>query len=353
MNRRLAFILLLLVFGTCREPIDLDVDRVRGQLVVYGHVDNGDDALYVQVSRTNELPYQYLPEVGATVTLMDNQGNTGVYRRTQEDGIFLYDRSSMRIIPGRTYRLRVRTANGTVYESDPEQIPLNRAIPQATVEFKQVLVNTGSAGSVTTINVMDIYATTVLASPSSDYFIRWRSFQTFRFNPTDFPDPFSSVPPPCYINREIQPQRIPVFSTAGFQGDQIPRRLMGRIEIDYAFNNKNVITVKAFSQTREAYDFYRKAGIVLNNTGSIFDIPAAAIPGNFHNVEDPEEEVLGYFDASLVEIQRIEVTRLDFPYRVPETDCMYESSRPVEQYPQRCLNCTTIEGSSYSRPYFY
>lgn len=354
MKRYQVYILcLFLLSGGCREQIDFEVDRILGQLVIYGHINNGEDALYVQVSRTSDLPYKYIPEVGARVTLLDDQGNEGIYLRTNEDGLFRFDRSSMRIIPGRSYQLRVRTANGNVYESIPETIPLARAIPEITVEFKQILINTGSNVAITTENVMDVYAQTVLTSPNTDYYLRWVAIQTFRINPTDFPDPFNSIPPACFVNREVQPQNIPLFSTAGFYGDIIPKQLIGRIEIDYAFNNKNVVTVKTFSQTREAFEFYRKVRITLNNTGSLFDIPPAAIPGNLYNVEDAEEIILGYFDAASIELRRIQVTRDDFTFRVPSTECEYEPGKETGQYNRYCIDCTTLEGSSKQRPSFY
>ncbi len=354
MIRNLVYLVLIVCFASgCRELIDLEADRKLGQLVVSGHIDNGPDDFYVQISRTSDLPYQYIPEVGARVTLLDDQGNEGIYRRTAEDGLWIYDKESLRIIPGRSYRLRIRTAGGQVYESHPERVPLQRAIPQISAEFKQITVNAGSAGSIVTRNVMDVYGQTVLVNPSENYYLRWVTIQTFRLNPTDFPDPFSSVPPSCYVNRQVQPQRIPVFSTAGFSGDVIPRQLLGRIEIDYAFNNKNVITVKTFSQTAEAYEFYRKVGITLNNTGSLFDTPPSAIPGNLYNVENAEEEILGYFDAASVEFERIQVTRDDFSFSVPSTECEYEPGKPAEQYNRYCIDCTTLEGSSYSRPDFY
>jgi hypothetical protein len=299
------------------------------------------------------LPYQYIPEVGARITLLDDQGNEGFYRRTEEDGLWEYDKESLRIIPGRSYRVRVRTANGNVYESQPEQIPLARAIPNITVEFKQVPFNAGTTGSINFRNVMDVYAQTILANPNDNYYLRWVAIQTFRLNPTDFPDPFNSIPPSCYVNRQVQPQKIPVFSSAGFSGDIIPRQLIGRIDLDYAFNNKNVITVKTFSQTREAYEFYRKVGFTLNNTGSLFDTPPAAIPGNIYNVEDPTEEILGYFDAASIELQRVTVSRDDFPFLVPSTECEYVPGQQADQYNQYCIDCTTLEGSSFERPDFY
>ncbi len=352
--RRLRLILisiLVLTLTNCRELIDFEVDRILGQLVVFGHIDNGTEPLYLQVSRTSDLPFKYIAEVGARATLLDDQGNEGIYRRTSEDGLFEYDQASMRIIPGRSYRVRIR--NGQVYESIPERVPLIRAIPEITVEFKQIQVNAGSNVAITTENVMDVFAQTILLSPNENYYLRWQSIQTFRLNPTDFPDPFNSIPPACFVNREVQPQSIPLFSTVGFTGDIIPRQLLGRIPIDYAFNNKNVITVKTYSQTKEAYEFYRKVKITLNNTGSLFDIPPASIQGNIYNVENPEEEILGYFDASSVELRRVTVTRDDFPYQVPSTECEYVPGKETGQYNRYCIDCTDLEGSSFRRPSFY
>ena len=339
--------------GSCIEPIDLDIDREGLQLVVYGHIDDGSGPFFVQLQRTTAVPSRYQPETGARLTLHDDRGNEGRFFSSNDEGQYYYNEFTMPIEAGRSYFVRIRTASGKVYESEPELIPLHEAQSQAEVNFTRVEENTGSFDAVISRNVMQVSASTFLEDPNARYFIRYEVTQTFRFDGTDFPDNFNSIPPPCYVIRPVEPERLVTISSSEIQGLQVPSIFLGQNEIDYAWITRNIITVETHSMTPEAYEYWRKLRILLNNSGSIFDTPPAAVRGNVFNVNDPEEEVLGFFEATNKHVNRVERWRGEFPYPVPQDPCQYDPSKPREEYSRDCIDCRNLENSSFRKPPYY
>ena len=355
LNRLLhiALLSLFILLGSCVDPIDFEIDRNGFQLVVSGHIDTGDGPFYVQLQRTSELPFRYNPVPGARITLHDNLGNQGQFFSNVDDGIYLYNDLSMQIQAGRSYFIRIRLASGEVYESVPELLPFHRAVSDLTVEFDQIEINTGSQSAVITQNIMRVSTSTILEDPTATYYIRYSPLQTFRFDGTDFPDPFSSIPPPCYVNRRIEPERLELFTSTGLNSLSIPQVFLGYSEFDYAWITKNIVTVETHSITREAHEYWRRIRILLNNSGSIFDTPPAAVGGNIFNVENPDEEVLGYFEASNLHVVRMTKSFLDSPWGPPEDECLYIPGKPNNEYPRRCLDCSIIPGAQRARPSYY
>jgi hypothetical protein len=351
LKNHIILLLSFVIINSCIEPIDLDIDRQGRQLVVFGHIDDGSGPFFVQLQRTTAIPFQFQPETGARITLHDDLGNEGRFFSSNDEGKYFYNEFTMPIESGRSYFIRIRTAGREFYESEPEYITPFEAQSQVEVEFDRVAVNTGSFDAVVNKNMMLISASTILENPNTDYYLRYYPTQTFRFDPTNFPDNFNTVPPPCYVIRPVQPERLTLYSSRESQGLEVPSIFLGRQEIDYAFITRNIISVETHAMTPEAYEYWRKVGILLNNTGSIFDTPPAAIQGNIFKVDDPEEEVLGYFEATNVHFSRVEKWRSAFPYPVPEDPCVYSPSR--ENYPRECLDCRTLEGSGYRRPSYY
>lgn len=348
--------LFLLLFGlmACTEQFELDVLRDPGQLIVYGHIDNGDGNFTVQLQQISVKAFEFLPVRGARVTLLDDAGNEGRFGTADESGTYTFNKSTLEIKGGRSYHLNIRTPNGQVYESTPECLPEVVAQPEIRLDYRKVNINTGEASSVVTKNVMDVYATTELSETNETQYIRWAVTQTYLIEQTDFPDPFNSVPPPCFVVRTIDIQRLPMYATNYLQGTVIPERLVARQQIDYAFLSKNIITVQTYAHTREAYEYYRKVSILINNKGSIFDTPSAAIKGNIYNVEDPDEEVLGYFDASSTAFTRIQTTRDDFQFPIPDSGCTYQSDMPsASDYPTLCTDCESLPGGTFQRPSYF
>ncbi|GAB3534516.1 hypothetical protein GCM10027443_21780 [Pontibacter brevis] len=72
------------------------------------------------------------------------------------------------------------------------------------------------------------------------------------------------------------------------------------------------------------------------STGTVFDPPPAQVKGNMFNVEDEEEQVIGFFDASAVSMKEVIIQAEDIQYPVPPF-----------QWPD---DCRTIPGATTGVP---
>jgi len=71
------------------------------------------------------------------------------------------------------------------------------------------------------------------------------------------------------------------------------------------------ILVKQYALTQEAYQYWQ---ILKKNTeqlGSIFDVQPAQLTGNIHNLNIPDEPVVGFVSASTVEQKRLFIRNRD------------------------------------------
>ena len=65
---------------------------------------------------------------------MDNEGNIGCFVPA-EDGIYLFDRTSIDLVPGKQYHISIELLSGEVYESIPQVMSENYAISESRGEL--------------------------------------------------------------------------------------------------------------------------------------------------------------------------------------------------------------------------
>ena len=120
-------------------------------------------------------------------------------------------------------------------------------------------------------------------------------------------------------------------------------------EIDprFAFGYNYSVVLNTMDEA--AYEYWKLVDEISNTQGSIFDRPAAPVPGNFRNINDPEEEVLGYFEVVRSDTTRIRVRAEDVPFFVTVPCPISERDRE----PAWCTACLLLENSTSTRPYYW
>ena len=111
--------ILSIIFATaCTESLDIDLNEgENNRLVVAGEITNEPGPYSVRLTRSTSYFYnQPAPaELGATVTISDGE-QTFVLLDEDNDGTYWTD-SAARGVPGRTYTLNIKLANGEEYEA--------------------------------------------------------------------------------------------------------------------------------------------------------------------------------------------------------------------------------------------
>jgi hypothetical protein len=344
-----AQILFLIFCASCLEPFNFSAETLYGVVVVAGQVSNLVDRNIVNVGLTKNTLQAPTPYAGALVQAIDESGDVITYTERVKIGVYFGDKAG---IPGHTYHLRVQLTDGKVYESASDRMPLAAGSISASHAFStsKVVDAEGTARNVASIQ---LYGDSRLpASDSANYF-RWSTEEVWVLLPTDFPDPFGNVPPNCYITRAADAQRITLYN-----GDEVSARVInGQLlltrQIDQSFYARHALTVYQSAISRETHEYWRKANILANQVGSIFDSPPAELKGNITRTTDPDELVLGYFQATNQTFSRVFTVSGDLPIVLPKY-CDYDENHQFwGDYPPECIDCISVNGSSFDRPAWF
>lgn len=339
-----------LVLGSCLSPIDFDVEIKGGALVVSGQVSTIGNQTIVTLGRTANVQRLPFPLTGAYVLLHDDQGGAyPFFESGNQDGIYRLDFAGE---VGRSYYLEIFLPDGRVYKSAPERMPTGTVQKGLTYDFVRKEGVDGD-GSVITQDYIEVYNSFSLPESKNNMRLKWDLEEAFILSPTDFPDPFGTIPPPCFVVQNPDPQRVTLFDGRETSTSSIDNLLVCSRIVDWSFLERHYFTVYQSSITDEAYEYWRKVNVLANQVGSIFDTPPALIVGNVKSSSNADEFVLGYFQAVNQTYSRFFTTRdnLDFPFE-PEP-CTFDGSYNSLDYPSRCIDCTTVRNSSYERPTYF
>lgn len=335
---------------SCLTPLDRFTDYAGGQVVISGQITPLQETNVVYVTRTAET--ERLPKAvsNAVVALYENNVLVKYYEEEEEvEGKYVL--KNLAGVPGREYHLQVTLEDGHVYQSKPERMPTAIGNDEIyyLIEKEQYIDGDGVAAE---RNFLRIYSNHTLAASADPLFIKWNVVEVYLLSPTDFPDPFNSIPPPCFIAQPVDPQKIVLFTNEEVKIGEIPELHIASRLIDPSFKERHYFTVYQSALTREAYEYWRQVNNVANQVGSIFDPPPARVRGNFSGANNEDEEVHGYFQAVNQNFNRFYTLPEDLPYRMP-AHCEYDENRNYYDYPSECLDCLSVRNSSYERPAWF
>jgi len=342
---RLIWVLLL---GACLTPVDFSTENIGGTLVISGQVSPIQDQNIIQLGLTADTERLPIPLSRASIVLFDDLGESYSYI---EDSFTLgaYILTDVVGTPGRTYHIQITTPSGAIYESIPEKMP--EVVGQVLMHHEFLKEEyTDLEGIISTETFLKIFTNSELPSTEESIYLKWGIEEAFLLSPTDFPDPFGSIPPPCFIVQNADPQRVVLFNGDETKTTFIENILIGSRIVDWTFLERHYFTAYQSSLTKEAYEYWRKVNILANQVGSIFDTPPAEITGNVYNRDDQSEKVLGYFQATNQSFDRFYLLPQDLPFLLAVPACTFDNRPRFEDYPSRCLDCLAVRNSSYRRP---
>ena len=344
--RSFQFIIFLSLIG-CLTPLELPVDIAGGRLIVSGQISTLSDQNIIELGTTANIQRLPFPVSDASITLFDTNGGSFSYLEdADKPGVYMLPEFAG--VPGRTYHIEVLLANQNVYRSAPQKMPAST--PSDVVYYEIVKEDIVDAeGAYLTRDFFKVYSNSSISS-THDKFIKWSVQEGFLLSPTDFPDPFGFIPPPCFVVQNADPQRIALFDESTVTASTITGQLVAARLIDWSFNEKHYFTTYKSSITKESFDYWRKVNVLANQVGSIFDTPPAEITGNIINANNPSEKVLGFFQASNDSYARFFIHSTDLPFPLLNSKCDFDGDYNPEHYPFRCIDCTSVRNSSLKRP---
>lgn len=235
------------------------------------------------------------PARGALVSVLDDMGNSWAFAEVKP-GIYRSDSTQFRGTPGNTYTLRIQH-KGNEYESAPCLLRAAPPIDTVTHEILDREINaSGDKKKVVRVAVNSY-------DPGSQtHYFRWTFDETWELHlPFNLLDYYTAV---CWTSDKSH--EILIANTEALKEDRITDFTL--TEFDNSSDRgqyKYSMLVHQHSVSSEEYEFWDKVKKVSENTGGLYDVIPAAVPGNVKSTSDPSDLVLGYFSVSGVTSKRI------------------------------------------------
>jgi hypothetical protein len=156
MKQLIYFIVLIVVFSSCKKVIQLDLNNNTDVLVIDGAVTNVAGPYYVRLNKSVNFnaPSTYPPVTNAQVIISDNLGQRDTLTHT---GNGLYRTNSLKGFEGRTYSLSV-LAEGKTYTA--------QSTMPAVVKLDSLRLSVTVANDETNYSVVPVYTDPIVLGNS-------------------------------------------------------------------------------------------------------------------------------------------------------------------------------------------
>ncbi len=340
------FLFLALASNHCKEPYQLDTSGQNGLLVVDGSIGDlkGPYVLTLGFTNNRNLPTLLpTPVLGATVSLTDDQGTSEYYIEVG-NGTYQLNGTILQGNPGRSYNLYITLADGKNYYSNTELMPsVSKPIDSAHFNVSTIKVITNA------VPIENWYVNVLLNTTFQENnigYFRWSVAEVY-FVATTCPPGAISCPQNCYVYSPYSFYNLNVIDRADYSGNSIQNIQLINRGVDYSFDTRHYFNITQFGMNSSAFNYWKAVQQLTTNVGTIFQSPPYTIRGNMHCVQNPNEIVLGYFEASTQKLTRKYIDRGSIPTFIQS--CTYSSPDYLSGF-DYCTACLILSGSTYTQP---
>ena len=283
----------------------------EGKLIVEGFITTNSEKFRVTLTKSRAALDRENPSVviNAKVKIIDNLKNEYELPHTRQ-GIYLTT-ENQQVIVGRSYKVVIEFSDGKKYESTPELVRSAPPIDSVKYQFVEATDFQGYKKP-----YFEVTGEMQDDAKSKDYYRwDWTHYQYLSYCENNYNG----------ISKILF--RVPCCDDCWG-----PKKIYGDINFsdDYLFNGKKIsqpllslpynskrpyyMDVRLYSVSKEYSQFWKLVKAQINNVPGVFDNPPATIQGNIKNVNDPDEQVLGFFGAAASSEKQIYVLRSKAPY---------------------------------------
>jgi len=314
MTLKKTIYLSLLVFlaSSCIKRYKPDLnENATNKYVVQGMVGSIEGWQIVTISRTSSTDLaEYIPVNNCEIVILDDEGNSFALDPF-EDGSYRVWMNQSSLVAGRAYKVVINTPTGDRIESDFDTMFEG---PDEIGEVYYELANIQTDDPEVILYGIQFF-TDFSASEEDGNYYRWKCTQTYEYK-TLYPLEFyydgavQEVSPPdwsknvCYKTDVVE--GIFTLSTINLTTKEYPG-----FPLNFVQNTSNKLSimysllVEQSTLSLEAYNYYDKLRINLEQSGGLYTSQPLAVKGNLSNVSNEDNEVLGFFQASSVAYKRV------------------------------------------------
>lgn len=295
--RYVIFALSVLAASSCVSQFTPEIVTQNKFLTVNGLITDENRRYEIRLTWSKPLDETSAeePARGAAVSVHDDKGNTWTFAEVKP-GIYRSDSTKFRGTPGYIYTLHIQH-QGKEYESAPCLLRASPPIDTVTHEILDREIN--AAGDKEKVVRVAINSFDPL---SETHYFRWTFEETWELHlPFNLLDYYTAV---CWTSDKSHD--ILIANTEALDEDRISDFTLTLFDNSSDRGQyKYSMLVHQHSVSLEEYEFWDKVKKVSENTGGLYDVIPASVPGNVHSKTDPSDLVLGYFSVSGVTSKRI------------------------------------------------
>ena len=305
---------------SCRDKIDIEAINSDEELVVIeGNINNATGPYYVYLSYAstdnvdvnNKLVKNPISNANVNIVNITSGNTISFLEKNGEVGTYIS--SETPTIKGEInneYYLEV-DFEGKAYQSAIEKIEAAAPIDSVYVDYNEISKK------------VEVFVDFTDDASSKDAYI-WKcnGFKQIRTALPDTFDPITLEPDVlccsfCYT--PFTGNEIIVFEDTRQNGQKVSKQKVTSFYI--VKKNEFLIDVQQHRLGEQAYNFWNLLSLQLESEGGLFDPPPFGIKGNIRNIDNDNEEVLGYFYASGVREKSLQFKGYEYAL----TDSFFEN----------------------------
>ncbi len=354
---RFSIIAILAVFAlsSCLEKINLEIPREnQDNLAIQGRILKGSPSSSIKVGVLKIFDFtasQRFIDV-KSVKIIDEAGLELLLPQAGEGNYYievLDGDPNFQIDFGKSYKLEVVTFANQIIESSYEPL---LPVPKAdSLTARMITENIEIfTGEIQPFDRIEFSLNTPLAVPGEEEKARllWEFQETYEI--TDAPMDFGQEPKTCYITQTVGINDIQVLNANEIGTVYLSNYPFFKRNVLYTMAQGYYMTVYQKSLSKTAYEYWDHVAQSLIRTGNMFEAPVGKIRSNMVNVNNPDEEIFGFFYATAQDTIRVFVSpelagspNVLCPPNVPPPP---GGGCPIEV----CCNCLDEDGSSLTKP---
>ncbi len=307
------FLMIPLLFAGCEEKFDPGVADYQNLLVVDGLLHNGTGPYTVKLSYSSPVDNPlFIPAGFFHVKIVDDLGVSTALTES-EPGIYTTADSRLQGETGRKYKLYLTSPNGNKYESDWEEIHQEVGIDSVYAQYEYHSdpdLNHTPEG-------YQFYISSETAPDDSACFYwnmveTWEFFSdyTLDFTYSGYIEPFPNPDTVyhCWAT-EVVPQ-IFVLNTSNLSQPKATNFPLHFVSTDTKrLTVKYSVLIQQMVISPAAWKYRDQINSLISDDNFLFASQPFQVKGNIQCVENPEEQVLGYFTAAGISTRRVFLDR--------------------------------------------
>lgn len=300
--------------------------------MVDGFISNTATPYEIKLSRTGRLDGRgAAAETGARVQVLSEKGETFEFEE-EAPGVYRSDPAAFTGCIGQRYRLNIATRNDKRYASS--EVTLKPSPPIDSVYFEREMRLTNLGDTLDGVKIMvDSHDPTGLSRRyrftwTEDYEVRplYPSFYKYIPSGTGYQLVRRDTAINLCFNSGTSTQVI-LANTSQLTTDRVSQLEVTYVSTSTPFKLGSLYSILVRQQvlSEAAYRYWSGVQKTTESLGTLFDPQPYQLIGNMYNPDDPDEPVLGYFDAGEVSEYRIFIRRLQLgELRWPHEPCIGE-----------------------------